>query len=279
MTWRALIITILLLAPITLPAQVGTSNPIRDGVDSKYKKRPVPYPNLREANIMWSKRIWRKLDLREKLNHPLYFPLEPSRDRISLAQLLISGAAEGSLTAYDPFDDEFTTTLTKAHINDKLYKVDTFYFPSADPPYDMEMKVVRKELDYGDIKEIRIKEDWVFDRERSVLEVRIIGLQLVKENRDPTTGEVRGTEPLFWFYFPELRPLLVNTPVFNSFNDAEQMSYDDLFFKRRFASYIYKENNVYDRNINEYTTGIDAMLEAEDIKEDIFIFEDGLWEY
>lgn len=278
MTWRAFIILLLFLSPATLLAQ-GKGGYILDPTETKYQKRPIPYPHLREANIMWSKRIWRKLDLREKLNHPLYFPIEPTASRVSLAQLLVSAAAEGSLSAYDPFDDEFTTTLTKAQINAKLFKIDTFYFPNPDPPYDMEMKIVRTDLNYADIKEIRIKEDWVFDRERSVLEVRIIGIQLVKENLDPTTGEVRGTEPLFWFYFPELRPLLVNTPVFNTFNDAEQMSYDDLFWKRRFSSYIYKESNVYDRNINEYTTGLDAMLEAEDIKEDIFIFEDDLWEY
>lgn len=277
MNWRALIIV--LLFPLLSQAQGGKGGYILNPTETRYNKKPIPYPHLREANIMWSKRIWRKLDMREKLNHPLYFPLEPSKDRISLAQLLISAADEGSITAYDPFDDEFSTTLTKAQINQKLFKIDTFYFPNPDPPYNEEMKIVRKELDFADIKEFRIKEDWVFDKERSVLEVRIIGIQPVKENRDPTTGEVRGTEPLFWFYFPEIRPLLVNTPVFNTFNDAAQLSYDDLFWKRRFSSYIYKESNVYDRRINEYTTGIDAMLEAEDIKEDIFIFEDGLWEY
>lgn len=223
--------------------------------------------------------MWRKLDLREKLNHPLYFPTESSTSRVSLAQLLINAAREGTITAYDPFDDSFTTQLTKAQIDAKLVKYDTVVVPNDEPPYEDIEVPYKTEINFADIKEFRIKEDWIFDKERSVLEVRIIGIQPVKENIDPTTGEVRGTEPLFWFYFPEARIILVNTPVFNRFNDAEQMSLDDLFLKRMFASYIYKSNNVYDRNINEYTTGIDAMLESEALKEDIFRYEEELWEY
>ena len=49
--------------------------------------------------------------------------------------------------------------------------------------------------------------------------------------------------------------------------------------KRIFTSYIYKEENVYDRSINEYATGVDALLEAEKAKNSLFEFEEGLWEF
>ncbi len=242
-------------------------------------RRVVPYAHLREADVMWSKRIWRKLDLREKINHPLYFPVERIKDRRSLAQVIIEAVREGSLTAYDGFDDEFTMTLTKAEIENKLVKVDTFYVENPEPPYNLEMKVSRNELRPDIIKEFRIKEDWFFDKQRSVMDVRIIGIQPVKENIDPTTGEVRGTEPMFWIYFPEARNIFASAEVFNRTNDAERRTMEDIFWKRMFGSYVYKENNVYDRRINEYKTGIDALLEAEKIKEEIFTIEHDLWEY
>jgi gliding motility associated protien GldN len=229
---------------------------------------------------MWATRIWRKLDLREKINHPLYYPTEAIKNRRSLAQVIVEAVQEGSLTAYDPLDDEFTITLTKAEIERKLSYVDTQYIESPDPPYDLVMTVIPEEFDPSTVKEFRVKEDWFFDRQRSVLDVRIIGIQPVAEKIDKTTGEVRGTEPMFWVYFPEARNIFASAEVFNRQNDAERKTMEDIFWKRMFGSYIYKEKNVYDRSIGEYMlNGLDQLLEAERIKENIFILEHDLWEY
>ena len=86
--------------------------------------------------------------------------------------------------------------------------------------------------------------------------------------------------PIFWVYFPEARKVLINAEVFNSAkNDAERRTYDDVFWKRMFGSTIVKESAVMDRNVNEYMVGLDALLEAERIKEEIFNIEHDLWEY
>ena len=85
--------------------------------------------------------------------------------------------------------------------------------------------------------------------------------------------------PLFWVYYPEARKLLANSEVFNRENDAARLSFDDMFQKRLFGSYIYKESNVYDRRIEDYRTGINALLESEKIKEDISNFEHDMWEF
>lgn len=229
---------------------------------------------------MWANRVWRKLDLREKINHPLYYPTQPIKNRRSLAQVIVEAVREGSLTAYDALDDEFTITLTKAEIERKLSYVDTQYIESPDPPYDLVMTVIPEEFDPATVKEFRIKEDWFFDRQRSVLDVRIIGIQPVAENKDKTTGEVRGTEPMFWIYFPEARNIFASAEVFNRQNDAERKTMEDIFWKRMFGSYIYKEKNVYDRSIADYMLNtLDQLLEAEKIKENIFILEHDLWEY
>jgi len=57
------------------------------------------------------------------------------------------------------------------------------------------------------------------------------------------------------------------------------MTFDQLFQLRRFTSYIIKEDNVYDRSIDTYAKGVDALLESERIKNDLFIMEHDLWHY
>jgi len=141
------------------------------------------------------------------------------------------------------------------------------------------MKVVVNEFDPGSVKEYRIKEDWFFDKQRSVQDVRIIGICPVADNIDPVTGEVRGSTPLFWVYFPEARNIFASAEVFNRSNDAERRTLEDIFWKRMFGSYVYKEQNVYDRRIADYKQGIHALLEAERVKDDLFIIEHDLWEY
>ncbi len=264
-------------------AEMVIGQNVLDGVYVKehYPTRKIiPYTHLREADVMWATRIWRKLDLREKINHPLYYPTEPIKNRRSLAQTIVEAVREGSLTAYDALDDEFTITLTKAEIERKLSYVDTQYIESPDPPYDLVMTLIPEEFDPASVKEFRVKEDWFFDRQRSVMDVRIIGIQPVAENKDKATGEVRGTEPMFWIYFPEARNIFASAEVFNRQNDAERKTLEDIFWKRMFGSYIYKEKNVYDRSIADYMLNtLDQLLEAEKIKENIFILEHDLWEY
>lgn len=245
--------------------------------DNLYKP-PMPYAYLREADVMWSRVVWRKLDMREKMNQPIYYPLQATKERISLVQLILNAMKEGSLTVYDVMNDEFTTPLSYSSTKNFGSWTDTIWVENPDT-YVMEPKPVVYDFDPATVKEFRIKEVWFFDKQRSQLDVRILGICPVAENLDPVTGEVRGMSPMFWVYFPELRNLLSSVRVFTRFNGSTEMTYDDLFWKRMFSSYIYKVSNVYDRKIADYTTGINALLESEKAKDDIFVFEHDLWEY
>lgn len=280
---RLLVILTVALGTMAISFNEVSAQNVLDGVYVKehYPTRKViPYTHLREADVMWATRIWRKLDLREKINHPLYYPTDPIKNRRSLTQVIIEAVREGSLTAYDPLDDEFTMTLTKAEIERKLSFIDTQYIEDPEPPYDLKMTVIEEDFDPSSVKEIRLKEDWFFDRQKSILDVRIVGIQPVQDNIDRTTGEIRGKEPMFWVYFPEARNIFASAEVFNSQNDAERRTLEDIFWKRMFGSYVYKEKNVYDRQIADYMlNGLGQLLEAERIKEDIFILEHDLWEY
>jgi len=274
---------------------LGQAKPtVLDGIyvpETIPEKTPIPYgsggpyggPVWREADIIWAKRIWRRIDLNEAPNLIMFFPKKPVNGIYSLWDILKTAIVEeGTITAYDPgplkTDDQFTTPMTKEDVLARLVRMDTQYI--TDPTTgEEEMKVVKVETKSEDIKWYEIKEDWFFDKQRSVLDVKIIGISPQKIAYDRVTGEFKGKEPLFWIYFPEARPVLAKAKVYNPRNDAMSMSWDDFFWKRKFSSYIIKESNVYDRSIEEYKTGIDAILEAERIKNDIFDFEQGLWQY
>jgi gliding motility associated protien GldN len=273
---------VILLAFSALVSVEALGQNVLDGVYVKEHyptRRVVPYTHLREADVMWATRIWRKIDLREKINQPMYFPVQAIKNRRSLTQVIVEAVKEGSLTAYDAVDDEFSQTLTKAEIEKKLMRIDTLYLEDPNPPYEMKMTIVPNEFDPATVKEYRVKEDWFFDKQRSVLDVRIIGLCPVQEKFDQN-GEFRGTEPMFWIYFPEARNIFASAEVFNRSNDAERRTLEDIFWKRMFGSYIYKEKNVYDRLISDYLpNGLDQLLEAEKIKGEIFHLEHDLWEF
>lgn len=262
------------------PAVFAQSN-VLDGVYVKEhtpERKVIPYTHLREADVMWSKRIWRVIDLREKINHPFYYPTAPINNRKSLIQVVMDGILDdGTITAYNSLDDEFKQPMTKAEVQAMMSKVDTLWVENIDTGVP-EMKVVNNAFNPESVKKFRVKEDWFFDKQKSVLEVRIVGICPVQEiyNDD---GSFKGDNPLFWIYFPEARYTFANAEVFNRHNDAERRTYEDIFWKRFFGSYIYKEQNVYDRNIREYAIGMDALLESERIKEDIFNLEHDLWEF
>ncbi|MHC1703518.1 MAG: gliding motility protein GldN [Tenuifilaceae bacterium] len=250
---------------------------------------PVPYPFLREADMMWTKRIWRMIDLREKINHPLYYPTTRMQDRISFVQRLVDAIKYNEISAYDPIpDDEFTTLLPYDQVIKNFGAEDetkTTFNPitERDTTY-----TVKGEIDWSEVKELMVKEEWFFDKQHSTMHVRIIGIcpirvyyqELRTGGEEEASGQLTRTK-LFWIYFPEARKVLANTACFNEYNDAQRITFDHLFFKRRYSSYIIRESNVHnDRAINLYTYGgIPNMQESERIKNEMFTFEHDLWEY
>jgi len=248
-----------------------------DGVYEKVttvEKEIIPYDDIREADVFWSKRIWRVIDTREKMNLIFAYPQLP------LAEIIHTAAMNGDLTAYDNSvidGDQFLEVLPADKVSEIGNSIDTTWQINAVTLED-EQVVVKNELEWDKIVKYKIKEDWFFDEETSTFQVRIIGIAPVLETFDDE-GNFIGDETMYWIYYPDLRPILAKYEAYNPGNNAVRLSWEDIFEARLFSSYITKEDNVYDRVIQEYATGLDALFESDNIKQKLFEFEHDLWSF
>ncbi|MEM1328739.1 MAG: gliding motility protein GldN [Bacteroidota bacterium] len=260
---------------MTEASDPDANRPLDDIVEKRLtvEKRVLPYEDIREADVMWEKRVWRVIDIREKLNLPFAYPERP------FFVILMEAAVNGDITVYSAEDDKFTAPLTPEEVASQGASSDTI--TTFDPDtYEEIIKVVNNEINPEDVKRFRLKEVWFFDEESSTMKVRILGIAPIIESRDENTGQLKYEQPMFWVYYPHVRELLAREPAFTLGNDASPTTWEDIMEMRYFSSYIYKQSNVRNERIQDYISGgVDRLLEAEKIKQEIFNFEQDLWSY
>ncbi|MFM2048332.1 MAG: hypothetical protein RI955_880 [Bacteroidota bacterium] len=235
-------------------------------------KEIIAYDHIREGDVFYQKRIWRLIDVREKMNLPFKYPYHFPNE--TFFYMIHRAVLTGDVTAFD--DEDFITTLAIDKVKQIGAGVDTV--PQIDPITGEVTGYVPKvrELNYNDVNQFRVKEDWFFDEETSTMQVRILGIAPILELN---VGGQKIPTPMYWVYYPDMRKTFSQKEIFNPKNDAVRMTWEDIMEFRYFSSYIIKESNVYDRTISSYVNGIDALLEGERVKTDIFNFEHDLWSY
>lgn len=258
-------------------------------IDGAYKRtdlkdrKPTSLPFLREADVMWRKKVWRIIDLREKINQPMYFPTKDIDGRFNLVNLFIEGIKNGKLTAYDAKnDDEFKVPMTFEQVKESFGATTRTQMVRDVDTGELKPKVVTGEIRSEEVKQIMVKEEWYFDKQTSTMNVRVIGICPIQEfyREGDVNQESVQRRQVFWIYYPEAREIMASNEVFNPQNTARNPSFDDIFLKRKFNSYIVKEENIYNnRDISQYLSSKDAMLESKKIENSIFDYEQNLWEY
>ncbi len=266
------------------------------------QENPIVLPHVREADVMWAERIWRTIDLRQKENLPIYYPLkEQTQGKRSFVQIVYDmlNNPKSKLKAYETYELKTEIPREKAiGLFAASVEYDSLVFDENGVCQDKVKNMYH--MDFSKVKpeivKIHLMEDWFFDKQRSVMDVRILALAIeipifiINETQTYCDGtgqdeivfggwKKAGGNQNIWFFFPDLRKEMAANECYERHNDGGRISYDDIFLKRMFASYIVRNENVYDRYINEYTSGLRALLEAKRIKEKIRNFEMNLWQY
>lgn len=254
-------------------------DPSDDGVvpsSSKHYRnsRVVPYPYLRQDDMLWSERHWERIDLREKINLPLYYPEQKLPGRKSLWDVLIDGIIDENIISEVFEDDMFEDPLTPEELASRLTSYDTLTDPD-DP--SVILAINKTQYQSVNVIAYKIKSDWYFDKQRGELKNRIIGI--APEVRDP--DDPSKVFDAFWIWFPDARLALSTAVAYNEKNNNQLLTFDQIMHFRKFNAVIYKEDNVYNRTIADYKANdfMAQLLEASAIKEDLRNKEHDMWTY
>ena len=281
--------------------------------------KPLPYGFVDDRDILMGKAVWEIIDLDERINFPMYFPVDTANigsDRRSLFHVLLKAIQDSTITEVYA-DSYFNTKRTLKDMENTFKFRDTtnagrdeinnfydLYFPkpvgaqvkkdkkgkiiSQTAGYTPQAKVLERQfiderfLTAQDVAAYMIKGFWYFDKRQGELKYRLIAIcPVAKEARD-VNNEDAVAIPLFWIYFPAAREVLNKAYAFNDKNSAMPISFDRLLNSRRFNAVIYQEENVYgDRQIEKYMKDNSQMqlLEAERVKDKIRDFEQDMWNY
>lgn len=286
----------------------GVMEPIRAPIDGVYKKvnlpqyKPIGLQHVREADILYATLTWSVIDLREKMNHPLYFPTESKGNWKSLMQAILDVTTDSSEANPNPvyvYQDEYLTMpFTREGLTSNMGES---YIESELNDWGEEIGQKRIYIPWGsrEVFQYIIKDQYITDKQRSVMEPRIIGIcpmfwyekretggSSYDDYSDSGDDDMPAVTPrrwreFGWLYYNEMRPAFAVTEVFNPKNNAQRRTYDDIFLMRHFSSFFRGEENVYNnRQINEYiVNGMDQRLEAERVKNSIREREHDMWEY
>ncbi|MGB8705156.1 MAG: gliding motility protein GldN [Gillisia sp.] len=248
---------------------------------------PLKYGYIDNRDILWSKNVWEIVDLDERINFPLYYPVDTNnigKNRRSLYDVLIGAIKSGKIKNIYA-DSYFNGKRTLKDISAAISKTDTTDLgieqynagEQVDPQY-----ITHRDIQAADIAEYHIRGMWYFDKRQAELKYRLLGIAPVAPDVNFIDQDQPDLVELFWVWFPDARDVLYKADAFNGDNTAKSISFDHLLNARRFHAIIYKEDNVQgDREVNEYIdkNSFMQLIESQRLKEQIRNFEEDMWNY
>jgi gliding motility associated protien GldN len=267
-----------------IPEEIGLKSAAQLNADND---KPLEYGYVDDRDVLMGKTVWEIIDLSERINFPLYFPIDTANigsDRRSLYDVLTRAIRSGEISEVYS-DSYFNTKKSYQDIKASLTRIDTTDAGkeqinagiAISPEY-----IVKQDLTSEDVTQYKIKGYWYFDKRQSELKYRLLGICPVTPDVYTMNSDEKDYIELFWVFFPASRDVLHEAKSFNDKNSAMPISFDQILNSRRFNSVIYQEENVYgDRDIKSYMkdNAQNQLLEAERVKEKIRDFEQDMWNY
>jgi gliding motility associated protien GldN len=254
-------------------------------------RTPLAYEHLREDDAVYKQRIWRDIDVNEKMNQPFTYAAEEDNGSQKFIDILLNAIQKDpTVTAYNALDDRFTKQMTKKELTSLLVgqpRYERIPDRAKDPFGDKGLfkdTLLVDDFNAASITKFRIKEDWVFDKESSRMFVRILGIAPIQVDTTTLPGQ-QIDKVVFWVYYPKLRATLAKYEAYNGKNFGARPTWEELFESRMFSSYIVKstldnpKDLMLDQIPNLKENGILRLWEGEGIKNKIFDYEQNLWSY
>lgn len=251
--------------------------------------KPIPFPFLREEDVVWSTTLWKTIDCNEKFNQFFYFPSDEyiNFGKKSLAYIIWDAMVAGEIPIYE--DDGLKIPLDNEVFFKRYTRPDTILLEIGYDDDDNELYETVIKPRYFDGSEVlawSLREVWFVGRQDARQDSRRIALAPLKETYRVVGGGVPdiylGRLPIFWIPMqnPRVRGLLVRYAAYTDpRNMVNQPTWDWIFLNQYYTAYTTRESNMREVSIRDYATGGAAIIEAESIEEKVMEVENEMWEY
>lgn len=267
----------------------------------------------RTEDVVWSRLIYRVIDMRYKQNYQLYFPVTSADPQYrNLFKVMLDAIVDGMPVyekSQEPGDikprlemplakDQIPGLLNtdREGISDGDIATSDYMLIHYDSVTDkmsfndyMYQQYVRNQLKF------MILEVVFFDKHYSRLFSKIIAIAPMSsediEGEDTPITDALYQSIRFWVVYDDFRPYMARQYMIPQNNDSKRVTFEQFFAQKLYTSYIIGDSNMYDRMLAEAATrGRDeqedkAIIEKELKKEqqrienELMTFELDLWEY
>ncbi|MBR5764354.1 MAG: gliding motility protein GldN [Bacteroidaceae bacterium] len=226
-------------------------------------------------DAMWSREVYRTLDLTKDENAALYYPVEPVNGRMNLFTLVFRLVTNNMVPAYDYRLDgnEVFTTDNKINVKELLDRYHIYYEEN-----NGKFKIENADIPSNEVMSYFIKEVAFYDQHTGSYHKKVTAICPVLHRADEfSSAPIKY--PLFWLNYKDLSTYLTRNPVMTSnLNNSATMSVDDYFSMNMYKGEVYKTTNMQNRLIMQYCETDSARIaEEKRIDQQLVDFEKNIW--
>ena len=245
----------------------------------------------REDDVRWSRVVYRVIDMREKQNYQLYFPMRASDEYRSLFRVMLDAITD-EIPVYrrnardlkPQFNDEDRL------VGDELSKVFAYDNDNNLIQQDSVSKELKVNTDqyYNYVKnqfKFLVQEIIFFDKHSSRMYSQIMAIAPLYALHPDNTKSKKSIKyfqesVLCWFSFDELRPYLAKQFVIPNGNETQRLTYDEFFAQKLYSSYLLGDSNMFNRMLLDYVVDpVKIKKEQDRLETELMNVEQDLWEY